>query len=86
MSRPGKCSVSRINKTLGAISSIFLRLDPNDPCDHKEAYDLMDIFNEKRPWPSVDFRKIARNFYNRSEKLALTVLDLISFGLNLEVL
>ena len=64
---------------------IFIRLDPNDPCDHKEAYDLMDISNKNRPWPPGDFRETTQNFYNHCEKLTLTVLDLISYGLNLEV-
>ena len=63
-------------------------VDPNEPYDFKEAYDIMEPYNDDIPWPAgscSDFHETVKNFYQRCDKLSHAILDLISYGLKLEV-
>lgn len=63
-------------------------VDPNEPNDFKEAYDVMEPYNDDIPWPTgscSDFHKTVKNFYKKCDKLSHAILNLISYGLKLEV-
>ena len=63
-------------------------VDPNEPYDLKEAYDIMEPYNDDIPWPTgccSVFHETVKNFYRRCGKLSHAFLDLISHGLKLEV-
>ncbi len=56
--------------------------------DLKEAYDIVEPYNDDIPWPAggcSDFHETVKNFYQTCEKLTHGILDLISSGLNLKV-
>ena len=67
---------------------IIISLDPNEPYDLKEAYDIVEPYNNDLPWPTggcSDFHETVKNFYQTCEKLTHGILDLISYGLKLKV-
>ena len=67
---------------------LFFRVDPSEPTDFKEAFDICELLNDDIPWPDEecsDFKPTVRSFFNTCEKLTHGILDMIAVGLQLEV-
>ena len=66
----------------------YFSVDPNEPYDLKEAFDIVEPYNDDIPWPTgncSDFQPTTKDFFQCCEKLTHGILNLISYGLKLEV-
>ncbi|XP_028407443.1 2-oxoglutarate-dependent dioxygenase htyE-like [Dendronephthya gigantea] len=62
-------------------------VDPDEPYDLKEAFDIVRPYDDDIPWPTgncSDFQEITKDFFQCCEKLSHGILDLIAHGLKLD--
>ncbi|XP_046859378.1 proline hydroxylase buaE-like isoform X1 [Xenia sp. Carnegie-2017] len=63
-------------------------VDPNELYELKEAYHIVEPYNENVSWPmdgsGGEFQEIVKDFYERCENLSHAILQLISYGLNIQ--